>query len=81
MRLWHADRREPPLQMSQSMRHGVTQCDHNDSPRALIQFGTGHELVIYPRENHLFTERAHQINVLERTRSWFTRWLGDPADG
>lgn len=49
--------------------------------RALIQFGTEHELVIYPRENHSFNERAHQINVLERTRSWFTHWLGDPADG
>jgi dipeptidyl aminopeptidase/acylaminoacyl peptidase len=49
--------------------------------RALIQFGTEHELVIYPRENHSFTERTHQIDVLERTRSWFTRWLSDPADG
>jgi dipeptidyl aminopeptidase/acylaminoacyl peptidase len=47
--------------------------------RALTQFGAEHELVIYPRENHVFTERAHQIDVLERTRSWFTRWLGDPA--
>ncbi len=49
--------------------------------RALIQFGTEHELVIYPRENHSFAERAHKIDVLERTRSWFTRWLGGPADG
>ncbi len=49
--------------------------------RALTQFDTGHELVIYPRENHSFTERAHQIDVLERTRTWFTRWLGDPDDG
>jgi dipeptidyl aminopeptidase/acylaminoacyl peptidase len=48
--------------------------------RALSQFGVEHELVVYPRENHSFTERAHQIDVLERTRSWFTRWLGDPAD-
>jgi dipeptidyl aminopeptidase/acylaminoacyl peptidase len=49
--------------------------------RALTQFGTEHELVIYPRENHSFTERAHQIDVLERTRAWFTRWLRDPGDG
>ena len=35
--------------------------------RALTQFGTEQELVIYPRENHSFTERAHQIDVLERT--------------
>jgi dipeptidyl aminopeptidase/acylaminoacyl peptidase len=43
--------------------------------RALTQFGTEHELVIYPDENHSFTKRAHQIDVLERARSWFTRWL------
>lgn len=49
--------------------------------RALTQFGAEHELVIYPRENHRFTERAHQIDVLERVRSWFTHWLGDPATG
>jgi dipeptidyl aminopeptidase/acylaminoacyl peptidase len=48
--------------------------------RALSQFGTEHDLVIYPRENHSFTERAHQIDVLERTRAWFTRWLDDPAN-
>jgi dipeptidyl aminopeptidase/acylaminoacyl peptidase len=44
--------------------------------RALTHFGAEHELVLYPRENHAFTERAHQVDVLERTRSWFTRWLG-----
>jgi dipeptidyl aminopeptidase/acylaminoacyl peptidase len=46
--------------------------------RALSQFEAEHELVIYPRENHVFTERAHQTDVLERLRAWFTRWLGDP---
>jgi dipeptidyl aminopeptidase/acylaminoacyl peptidase len=49
--------------------------------RALTHFGIEHELVLYPGENHSFTERAHQIDVLERTRSWFIRWLGDPAAG
>jgi dipeptidyl aminopeptidase/acylaminoacyl peptidase len=49
--------------------------------RALSQFGAEHELVIYPRENHEFTERAHQADVLERIRAWFSRWLGDPAEG
>ncbi len=44
--------------------------------RALSEFGVEHELVIYPREGHGFTERAHQADVLERTRAWFTRWLG-----
>ena len=49
--------------------------------RALMDVGAEHDLVIYPRENHSITERAHQIDVLERVRSWFTRWLSDPADG
>jgi dipeptidyl aminopeptidase/acylaminoacyl peptidase len=43
--------------------------------RALSEFGVEHELVIYPREGHGCTERAHQADVLERTRAWFTRWL------
>ncbi|HEU5417041.1 MAG TPA: S9 family peptidase [Streptosporangiaceae bacterium] len=49
--------------------------------RALTHFGAEHDLVLYPREGHVFTERAHQIDVLERTRSWFTHWLGQPAVG
>jgi dipeptidyl aminopeptidase/acylaminoacyl peptidase len=49
--------------------------------RALIQLGVDHELVIYPGENHSFSERSHQIDVLERVRSWFMHWLGDPAKG
>ena len=49
--------------------------------RALTHLGAEHELVIYPRENHSFTERAHQIDVLERVRSWFTHWLGEPVSG
>jgi dipeptidyl aminopeptidase/acylaminoacyl peptidase len=48
--------------------------------RALTQFGIEHELVIYPREHHSLTERPRQIDVLERTRAWFTRWLGGPGD-
>jgi dipeptidyl aminopeptidase/acylaminoacyl peptidase len=44
-----------------------------------MQAGAEHELVIYPRESHSLRERAHQIDVLERARAWFTRWLGDPA--
>ena len=48
--------------------------------RALMEFGAEHELVIYPHENHGFTMRTHQIDVLERARSWFTRWLGRPGD-
>jgi dipeptidyl aminopeptidase/acylaminoacyl peptidase len=49
--------------------------------RALSHVGAEHELVIYPRENHVITERAHQIDVMHRVRSWFTRWLSDRASG
>jgi dipeptidyl aminopeptidase/acylaminoacyl peptidase len=47
--------------------------------RALSQFGAEHELVVYPREGHGFTERNHQLDLLRRTRAWFGRWLGDPV--
>ncbi len=43
--------------------------------RALRHFGVEHQLVIYPREGHLFEERNHQLDLLRRTRAWFDRWL------
>jgi dipeptidyl aminopeptidase/acylaminoacyl peptidase len=43
--------------------------------RALREAGAPTELVIYPREPHGITERAHQIDVLRRVRTWFDRWL------
>jgi dipeptidyl aminopeptidase/acylaminoacyl peptidase len=43
--------------------------------RALRHFGVEHEFVIYPREGHSFRERAHQLDVLRRTRAWFDRRL------
>jgi dipeptidyl aminopeptidase/acylaminoacyl peptidase len=43
--------------------------------RALRGFGAEHEFVVYPRENHSFRERNHQIDLLRRTRAWFDRWL------
>jgi dipeptidyl aminopeptidase/acylaminoacyl peptidase len=46
--------------------------------RALRRFGVEHEFVVYPRENHSFRERNHQIDVLHRTRAWFDRWLRPP---
>ncbi|MEV5896197.1 alpha/beta hydrolase family protein [Nonomuraea fuscirosea] len=47
--------------------------------RALRRFGGEHEFVVYPREGHVIQERRHQIDVLERTRAWFDRWLAGPA--
>ncbi|WP_370963119.1 prolyl oligopeptidase family serine peptidase [Amycolatopsis sp. cg9] len=34
-----------------------------------------HEFVGYPGENHSIRGRDHQIDVLHRTREWFSRWL------
>jgi hypothetical protein len=49
--------------------------------RALCRFGAEHEFVVYPREGHGVAERNHQLDLLDRTRAWFARWLGDPAAG
>jgi dipeptidyl aminopeptidase/acylaminoacyl peptidase len=43
--------------------------------RALVRFDVEHEYVVYPRENHSIRERAHQLDVLRRTRAWFDRRL------
>jgi len=43
--------------------------------RALREFGVPTELVVYPREPHGIRERAHQIDLLGRVRSWYDRWL------
>jgi dipeptidyl aminopeptidase/acylaminoacyl peptidase len=34
-----------------------------------------HESAVYRRENHSIRERGHQLDVLHRTREWFSRWL------
>lgn len=34
-----------------------------------------HEFVVYPRENHSPRERAHQIDILDRSRKWFSDLL------
>ena len=33
------------------------------------------ELVVYPREGHVPVERAHALDAIERTQSWFDRHL------
>jgi dipeptidyl aminopeptidase/acylaminoacyl peptidase len=43
--------------------------------RALREAGAPTELVVYPREPHGITERAHQIDLLRRVRAWYARWL------
>lgn len=48
--------------------------------RALRRFGVEHEYVVYPRENHSFRERNHQLDLLCRTRGWFDNWLMPPTN-
>jgi dipeptidyl aminopeptidase/acylaminoacyl peptidase len=44
--------------------------------QALRHSGVTHEFVVYPREGHWISERGHQLDLLRRTRAWFTHWLG-----
>ncbi|TDL25107.1 alpha/beta-hydrolase [Rickenella mellea] len=43
--------------------------------RRLSHHPERHELVIYPREGHLFTERKHAEDVLKRVVEHFSVWL------
>ena len=43
--------------------------------RALREHHVPSEFVVYPREPHGISERAHQIDVLKRVRTWYDRWL------
>ncbi|MFN8678829.1 MAG: S9 family peptidase [Thermomicrobiales bacterium] len=44
--------------------------------QALRECGVPCELVVYPREDHIFSERLHEIDLMNRVREWFARWLG-----
>jgi len=33
------------------------------------------ELIVYPREGHGFTERAHRLDLLEQVLAWFQKHL------
>ncbi|WP_037316013.1 S9 family peptidase [Amycolatopsis orientalis] len=46
--------------------------------RALRHFGVEHDLVVYPGEGHSIRGRENQLDLLRRTREWFSRLL-DPA--
>jgi len=37
--------------------------------------GTNTELVLYPREWHVFTEPVHQLDVLKRVLAWYDTYL------
>ena len=42
---------------------------------ALQALGVPSEMVIYPREPHIFQERNHQRDLLTRVAAWFDRWV------
>ncbi|MCS7479620.1 S9 family peptidase [Umezawaea endophytica] len=44
---------------------------------ALHHHGVHHDHVVYPAEPHTLRDRAHQLDLLHRTRAWFDRWLRD----
>jgi dipeptidyl aminopeptidase/acylaminoacyl peptidase len=50
--------------------------------RALKTLGVPVQFVRYPREEHGFQERAHQIDLMGRVVGWYDRWLkGEGAEG
>lgn len=61
-----ADERVPPTQ---------SQAFFN----ALRFQGKDVQMVLYPGEPHVFTQRAHQIDSLSRTLAWFDRYLRPPS--
>ncbi len=42
---------------------------------ALQALGVPSEMVVYPREPHIFQERNHQRDLLMRVAAWFDRWV------
>ena len=48
--------------------------------RALKTLGVPVRFVRYPREEHGFKERAHQIDLMRRVVAWYDRWLKGAGD-
>jgi dipeptidyl aminopeptidase/acylaminoacyl peptidase len=47
--------------------------------RALEDQGKTVELILYPREQHSFSEYAHQVDRMQRDSAWITRYTLGPA--
>ncbi|MBI4166253.1 MAG: S9 family peptidase [Acidobacteria bacterium] len=41
----------------------------------LRMLGVPAEMVVYPREHHMFTERPHQVDLLRRVLAWYDKYL------
>ena len=46
--------------------------------KGLRSVGVDAELVVYPREPHLFREPRHQLDKMQRELAWFARWVLQP---
>ncbi len=70
----YADRIATPV----LILHGEDDTNVPLSQAELLHHALGdreHEFVVYPREGHSIRERAHQLDVLHRTRAWFSDLL------
>lgn len=47
--------------------------------RGLRHYGVATELVVYPREDHGFTEKAHWVDMLNRHAAWFDKYIMELA--
>jgi len=43
--------------------------------KGLRSVGVETELVVYPREPHVFREPRHQLDKMQREMAWFARWV------
>ncbi len=71
---------EEPVGVSVSVLHGLA--DARVPPGQGFEFyaglkalGVEADMVVYPREPHVFVERAHWVDRLRRTLDWFDRHL------
>ncbi len=82
----HPHARYSPISFAQEVKTPVLILHGQEDPqvpvsqaigfhRALREQGVPTELVVYPREPHSISERAHQLDVLKRVRGWYDRWL------
>ncbi|WP_086845558.1 S9 family peptidase [Amycolatopsis kentuckyensis] len=70
----HADRIATPV----LILHGEDDTNVPLSQAELLHHALGdrpHEFVVYPREGHSIRERGHQLDILRRTRAWFSDLL------
>jgi len=68
----------PTLFLHGQLDHDVHISDAEQMYVALRRRGVKTALASYPREGHGFTEKAHNIDALERTLAWLDQYLKEP---